>query len=416
MNIRESLKRLKRFLTVVISNVVNDQVFVRATGLAFTTMLTIVPVIMVIFSFGGFNQLSLRILDGIGDFLLPDGDDAIMRGIQQFTENAGRLNAWASVLFLASATMLLNAVESHLNSIFRARPHRGAISRFGMYVASLLLISFIFGSGFGPISGIIAAWEQFPLASHKILGNILSIIGSTLGMTILFTLLSAAKIKVRNALIGSFFGALAFQAAKQGFAFWTANSVRQSIIYGSVVFIPKLLIWLDLAWIIFLVSAEITWAAQRGAGRIKPLRQGSPADETELGWRLFLEIADNFSVGKDPPNVRDLAATLSTNEAQLSGILQRLEDDGLVRTVAGHPPGYLPASDLGRIKGHDVLGSVAGWSSNNDAGEPGDASVYILKGIRTALAERDIRSFLEEKNSIDPVAELPADQADSTEK
>lgn len=403
MDIRSTLKRLFRFVTAVVGNTVNDQVFFRGTGLAFTTMLTAVPVIMVIFSFGGFDQLGMRILDGIGDFLLPDGDDALQDAFTTFTSNAGRLSTWGSILFLASAVMLLNAVENHLNVIFRARPHRSIAGRMGLYMASLLLLSFMFGSGFGPISGMMDAWYKVPSAWQRVLGIVLSVLGAMTGMIMLFSLLSAARIRIRSALVGSLVGALAFQAAKIGFTFWSTNSVRQSVIYGSVVFIPKLLIWLAVAWVIFLISAEITYAIQTGAGREKPFRQGSPADETELGWKLFLAIARDFRDGLKPPKIRNLAATLSTNESSLSDILLRLEDDGLVRIVSGHPPGYMPAADLEIMKAGDVLESITGWNRIADDEDPADASGHIRRGIESSLGDRSIRSFLDDENTVAPL-------------
>ena len=397
MKAPDFLTRLRRFTSVVIRNVINDQIFFRGTGLAFTTTLAIVPLIMVVFSFGGFDQWGNRVLDAVGEFLLPGGNEAIVSAVRSFTENAGRLSTWGSILFLASAVMLLNAVENHLNSIFRARPHRRPVARFALYIASLLLISFVFAAGFGPVSGMIDAWYRVPAAGQKILGAVLSLMGATLGMTLLFSLLSAARIRLQSALVGSFIGALAFQAAKFGFTFWTANSVRQSVIYGSLVFLPKFLIWQDLAWVIFLVSAEITYAYQIGAGRENPFRYGSPADETELGWRLYLTIARDFVQGLDPPDVRDLAARLSSNESRLTDILIRLEEDNLIRASAGSPPSYLPASDLERINADRVLESVTGWSRQDPMEDSADAAVHIRRGIQQALGGRTVRSFLDDE-------------------
>lgn len=394
MNIRDIRNRLMRFISAVVRNIINDQVFFRGTGLAFTSMLATVPLLMVIFSFGGFNQLGVKIIDTLGEFLMPDGNEVLVEAFRQFTLNAGRLSTWGSILFLASAVIMLNAVENHLNTIFRARHHRSVVRRAGMYVASLLLISFIFGSGFGPISGLIDAWQRVPTGRQQIFGMFLSVLGSTVGMTALFSLLSAARIRIPNALIGSLFGALVFQAAKVGFTFWSSNSVRQSVIYGSVVFIPKLLIWLAVAWIIFLISAEITYAAQIGAGRESPFREESPADETELGWQLYLAISDAYLQARRPPDVRDLAARLAANESRLTDILIRLEDDDLIRSLAGRNPGYVPAGDLETIRAYAVLESITGWRRIAADENPSDASGYVRRGIEATLGDRSIRSFL----------------------
>ena len=400
MKIRRSVDLFRQFIVSVVRKIIEDQVFFRATSLAFTSAITLVPVTMVIFSFGGFDQLGLRIMDALGEFLVPGGKE-IMEAFHTFTFNARRLGTWGSLLFVVSSAMLLNTMENHLNTIFRVRHHRGIVRRVGLYIASLALISFVFGSGFGPISGMIDAWHKFPAANQRILGIVLSILGAMIGMIFLFSMLSAARIRFRSALVGSFIGALGFQTAKFGFTIWTTRSVRQSVIYGSVVFIPKLLLWLDVAWIIFLISAEITYALQTGAGRRTPYKPGSPAEETELGWNIYLTLADDFRQGLRPPGIRDLAIRNAVDESRVSDIIRTLEDGGLVHPVAGHPVGYLPSRSPADLEATRVIAVITGWDHTRDANGKEGTPELIKSGIRSVFGTRSVRSFLTGKYSPD---------------
>ena len=394
MDMRQNFKRLRYFLKTVIGNVIADRVFFRATSLAYTSVISLVPLTMVIYAFGGFDQLGSRLLESTGKLFLPESNNEMLLAFNTFTSNARRLGTWGTLLFLFAAIMLFNAMESHLNDIFRARPRKGPILRVGMYVASLALISLVLGVGFRSISGMFEVWENVSVPGRQLLGLILSILGVMFGMMLIFGLMSAARVKLRSAMLGSFIGSLSLQAAKYGFTLWTTHSVRQSIIYGSVVFIPLLLIWLSVAWIIILVAAEITYAHQIEAGRKPPLKYATPADETEVGWRVYLTLADDFRLGKSPPGIKALASRLSVDERRVDHILERLEDGGLVHQVNHYPSGYIPAVAPADLNASQVFTVITGWKRDEEHENTGDAFSLIREGMEKSLGNRSVRSFL----------------------
>jgi len=394
MDMRQTFTRLNHFLKTVIRNVIADRVFFRATSLAYTSVISLVPLTMVIYAFGGFDQLGIRLLESTGKLLLPESNEVMLLAFNTFTSNARRLGTWGTLLFLFAAIMLFNAMESHLNDIFRARPRKGPILRVGLYVASLALISLVMGVGFRSISGMFEVWESVSVPGRQLLGLILSILGAMVGMMLIFGLMSAARVKFRSALLGTFIGSLSLQAAKYGFTFWTTHSARQSIIYGSVVFIPLLLIWLSVAWIVILVAAEITYAHQIEAGRKPPLKYATPADETEVGWMVYLALADDFRLGKSPPGIKALASRLSADERRVDQILERLEDGGLVHQVSQHPSGYIPAVAPADLKASQVFRVITGWNRDEDRENAVDAFSLIGDGMEKSLGNRSVRSFL----------------------
>jgi len=394
MKTRQKTEELKQFLKSVIQKVIDDRLFFRATSLAFTSTISLVPLTMIILSFGGFDQLGDRLIDGMAKLLMPEGSDAIIRAFNTFTSNARRLGTWGTLLFLFAAVMLFNAMETHLNDIFRARPRKGPLLRVGMYIASMALISLVFGVGFGPLSGMLNAWNSVLGQLQVFFGPILSIIGSMFGMMMLFGLMSAARVKFKSAALGTFIGALSLQAAKFGFALWTTHSARQSIIYGSLVFIPLLLIWLSVAWVIILISAEITFAHQIEAGRKPPLRDSTPSEETELGWRIFLALAEDFRLGNKPPGIKAISNRISIDERRVDTILKRLVEGGMVHQVVHHPNGYIPAKALADLNAAEVFGVITGWSSQNHQKHSDDAFSLIRSGLESSLSTRSVRSFL----------------------
>ena len=145
------LFQLGIFFRVVVQNTINDRVFFRAGSLAFRTILSLVPLTMVIYAFGGFDQLGVRLMQGLGRIVMPENSDQFLTDFLMFTDNARRLGGWGTLFFLIMAILLFNAMETHLNDIFRARPQKEPLIRVALYIASLALISLVFGVGFGPI-------------------------------------------------------------------------------------------------------------------------------------------------------------------------------------------------------------------------------------------------------------------------
>ncbi len=380
--------RLKRFVVSVAQKTIEDQVFFRGTSLAFTTAMALIPVTIVIFSLGGFNRFTQRMIDALGHFLMPDSSDEILQTLNTFTTNANSLGAWGSVIFVITAIMLLNAIENHLNSIFRVPPLHGFLGRARLYLTTLALTAFIFASGFGPLSGILDMWTRFPVASQRILGMVLSFLGTTGGMMALFAILSAAKIRFHSALTGGLIGSLGFQAAKFLFALWMQKSVRHSVIYGSLVFIPKFLLWLATAWIVFLIAAEITYALQIQAGKDRSSLEETPAGEMEAGWNIFLAISSAFQQGKKPPGTRKLAARLRLGENRVAPLVRKLHNAGLIRPVNGHPAGYVPSTSPENITATEVLAVISGGDQ---------CSSPLIRGcIYPEQGNHTVQSFLSE--------------------
>ena len=401
MDIRDWLTRAGRFLRSVGVKAGEDRIFGRAASLAFSTLLSLVPLTMVVYSFGGFDQLGSRLLQDFARLTLPEGQQTIVDLFAKFTENARRLGAWGSILFLLAAVLLLNSVERNFNDVFFARPHRGPLVRLGLYIASLALISLLFGAGFGPLASLADTWKQALSPENRpVIGGIASLLTVALGLYVLYSMLTAAKIRRSCTMIGALTGAVVFQAAKYAFAFWATRSVRQSIIYGSLVFFPLLLIWLNLAWIVILGGAEIAWAIHSRAGRLRPLPPGTPADELETGWNIYLALAAEFRAGGAPPTVYDLAARLDVPERRAADLLDRLEAGALIHRLPGDPSGWIPAMAPGDLEAARVFSVIAGWDpEGSDIGD--GAPALLRKGARRALGHRSVASFA------DPPAHAP---------
>jgi YihY family inner membrane protein len=398
MNENNPYKQLVRFIRTVGRNVVDDQVFSRATSMAFTTVISLVPLTMVVFSFGGFDQIGTSLFKSFSQFLVPEGNEEMIRALDTFTNNARRLGAFGTMLFLVAALMLLNATENHLNSIFRARARRGTVRRFGMYIAALALISFMFGSGFGPISGMLDAWQRVSPPGQQVIGVILSILGTMIGMMLLFTLLCDAKVRFRNSpgrishrCFGLPGGEVRFYTVDHKIGTAICD-IRLCGLHTQITYLAECRLGC-LSYRRGNYLCKTDWRRSKDASQTRNSRRRN-------GNRLEIvfNTAEDFRLGNRPPGLKDLAHRISADERQVDTLLKRLEQGGLIHQVTQHPVGFLPAVAPADLSASRVFDVITGWSEIDGNTDIGDATRLIRTGISSSLGERSVRSFLTDDN------------------
>jgi membrane protein len=86
----------------------------------------------------------------------------------------------------------------------------------------------------------------------------LPVILSTLALALLYELTPNRRVPWRNAFAGAVPAALAFEAAKHGFAAYVKNVPTYEVVYGTLAALPVFLIWIYVCWLIVLSGAAIT--------------------------------------------------------------------------------------------------------------------------------------------------------------
>ena len=66
------------------------------------------------------------------------------------------------------------------------------------------------------------------------------------------------RVPWRHAFVGAFAAALAFEAAKHGFAVYVKNVPTYELVYGTLAALPVFLIWIYVCWLIVLAGAAVT--------------------------------------------------------------------------------------------------------------------------------------------------------------
>ncbi len=397
-----------RFFRTLFAEYQRDQCLARAGGLAFATLLALVPMLALLFSLfsalGSFSGLLERFEAFLITQLVPASQEEIMAYVQRFVHNSRALGVVGLLFFLATAVFLLNAVQNAFNAVWGSRPRRKSLRRLATYASVLIVGSFLLSISLN-LLGVARSLVGGPAVAE--LGRSLSFLTAVapsvfifLALLLMIALLPSGRVRFPSALVGAAAGLVLWELARRLFFLWITYVLRMSVVYGSLAVVPIFLIWLYVAWAVVLLALEIAYLHQhrRCAWLGRPPQRLSPADRLQLGLEIFLDIAGRFHRGENAPSREQIADRLDVSPAEVSAYADLLLENGLV-TIAG-PAGDLlmPARSLDGISLQSLMTCLfRGSARPTRRGGPALALYEAMTGAAGGLlAERTVLDFIKE--------------------
>ena len=240
-----------------------DNIKVPAGHLAYVTLLSIVPLLAVIFyilsAFPMFAELNQIIENLIYNNLVPTSGDAIKEHMSGFIENTKKMSMMGIGSLIVIALLLISTIDQTINRIWRCTNKRSKINAFTIYWTILSLGPIIVGGSIALSSYILSILEEQGGLSFGF--HILSyapFLLSWLAFSGIYTLVPHQRVSLRYALIGGLVAAILFFFGTDLFRLYITNFPSQQIIYGALAVIPILFIWIYFSWLIVLIGAEVT--------------------------------------------------------------------------------------------------------------------------------------------------------------
>lgn len=242
-----------------------------AGALAFTTAVSMVPLLAV--SFALFARIpALRTIgEAIREHLLrgllpADIPKTVLKHLAQFAGNASGLKLVGFAALLVSAFALLLNVENTLNRIWQAKTPRPALRRFALYVAMLLAAPMIIGASLWATSCLLAASTALMATrstwvSHAL--NLGPVILGAAGFSCLFRFVPHIAVRWRDAVAGGLLAGIAFEFGKRGFTIYLANVSTYRTVYGAFAPLLVFLVWVYYSWFITLAAALVSASLPR---------------------------------------------------------------------------------------------------------------------------------------------------------
>ena len=262
--LREKLLEGRRFIEFVVNHFLEDDCTYRASALAFTTLLAIVPLMSVGFSvlssFPVFSNLATPIQNFIFDNFVPTTGKAVQNYLTLFATQVSKLSIVGVIFLFVTALLVMYTIEGSMNKIWRVSSPRKGVSAFLLYWAILSLSPVLLGLSVAASSYFFSLLFIQGGNTHFIFLPYIPFFLSLVGFTFLYAVVPNCQVKLHHAIYGAIVSTILFESAKHGFAYYLTRYDTYQLLYGAFAMVPIFFIWIYWVWLITLLGAEISYA------------------------------------------------------------------------------------------------------------------------------------------------------------
>jgi membrane protein len=368
----------------------------RAASLAYTTLLSLIPLLV------AFTQALQRYfaslfpnfqsqVDNILNAVIPYQSPVLTYHLARFAENAQAASTFGVIIFMFVAFRLFLAIEATINQIWKERSLRG-------YRHKIMAFTMLFF--WGPVLMALSFTTTNMLEKNRylrflvqsdIVFRIVPIMVLLIAFTMLFWLVPSTRVRFSAALIGAFVTTALFSLVRFGFGIYADRLIhgRFNLIYGTLGLAIIFLIAIEVMWLVILLGVEISYVYQNLYGVLRATEQqvvDEPRFDLYFALRALVEVARRFDRREDAPSSYRLAEQFGTTDSQMMRVLRRLEDVQLVKEIGGDWAGFVPGCDPDRISVEEVVIHMEGQHSVPDLG-PEDRERKAIGELFTRLTE-----------------------------
>ena len=333
-----------RWVPLFVRMVLKDKLFLRASALTYTTVLSIVPFLAVAFSV--LKGFGIQNTDFIRDLLLrvAAGREQVVDHIITYINqtNVRTLGVVGVGFLFVTAIMLISNIENTLNSLWGVHKGRSWVRKFTDYVSTIFVV---------PIFTVVAISVSATLQNNTVVRNIaenayfgpiymtaLSVLPFVLiwlVLAFLYLLLPNTKVRLLPAVFGAVIAGSVWQIAQWGYITFQVGAAKYNAIYGSFAQLPLFLVWVYMSWVIVLMGAELVFMFQNAVTVEMESRyaDASPAEKIQLALQALVRMGLRFMNGDTPPDLRTLCTRLHAPVTLMRSIFFRLSEAGLVARV-----------------------------------------------------------------------------------
>ncbi|QIB64945.1 YihY/virulence factor BrkB family protein [Kineobactrum salinum] len=269
-----------------------SQAFIYAAALAFFTVFSIAPIMVVVVTLVGLvlgeSAAQGRIFEQLEGTLGPEAAGVVQTAV--INSQIDQSGIWPALIGIfatvVGATTVFAQMQQSLNQIWDVAPRPSRSSMWVFLKARVLSLTIILAIGFVllvslllsvALRGVMAyaeGWLPVPGWALVSLELSLSLFVVTLLFAAMFKILPDVVLSWRDVLLGAFLTAVLFTVGRSLIAMYLANTATASA-YGAAGSLALLLLWVNYSSLILLFGAAFTRAHLEGRGL--PVRPKSTA-------------------------------------------------------------------------------------------------------------------------------------------
>jgi membrane protein len=304
------------------------------------------------------------------------------------------LGTFGIIGMVLAALSVLGSIEQSMNAVWQTTTGRALGRKIIDYMALMILL---------PVSINLALAATATLQSpalHSQLQNILPVLwlekfffkALPVGMlvitfTLLYQFLPNTRVGFLPALAGGLFGGLTWFWVQILYVKLQIGVARYNAIYGSFATLPLFLLWIYVAWVVFLLGAEVAFAFQARRNYDWWTYSLTPAARLAIAFDVMESALEDYKARKTSDR-KSLAQSLNQTEKTIGVIVNELVNGGLLRRVEGKLEGYVPAGPLDEFRPSEIMDIILGKDLPDVKGC--DLAAQALAAARSSLDRYDL--------------------------
>lgn len=291
----------------------NEQLQQRASALTYRTLLAIVPATALLLALGkgfGFNN----ILESHLAQALPFKHEQLeyfFNFVDAYMEEmkAGVFVGIGVVLLLWLLVNLLDEIVKTFNKLWSV-PNRKLVRRLSDYLAMFFVLPLLLLASNAMSIFVSTALDNTLLSSMtQYIMHFLSYVLSWLLFTAVYMLLPNTKVKFKHAFVSGIICGTAFNISQWIYLSGQIWVSKYNAVYGSFAFLPLLMLWIQVAWLICLIGVVLSYSSQNVYNYEfqKEVRQISPRYYDKVVVIIMSIILQRKREGKHPMTCHELS-------------------------------------------------------------------------------------------------------------
>lgn len=360
--------RQYKLLFYTVQGLSSHGTMVRSAALTFYTLMSLVPVVALVFAvvkgFGLAEGLEQNLYE-----VLPQSPEVIdyVVGFAQkaLARTQGGWVALVGVLTLFWAVIkVFGSIEDAFNNIWEVRSTRSAARKYGDYIAVVVVapILWVISSSMGNYAAEILGVAGSP--TLEVLSRAGSLVVAWVMFTFIYVVLPSTKVRLTAALTAGVVAGTAFVLFQWGYVYLQRWMTSYNAIYGSFAALPLFLLWMQISWEILLLGGELSFAYQNVA-RFDEERESllvSYDCRRKLMVGVMVLVSRAFRDGRGAVSFSEIRDRLDVPTRIMNNILYTLVQARMLNEIrtegTEYDLEYAPARDISTLRVYDILSAV----------------------------------------------------------
>lgn len=398
--VRKAAVASGRVLYIAVEGFVDDLCLLRASALAFTSLLALVPTLAIVFAalrgLGWHGERLEALILSRATVLSPEAIQTVVQYIDN-TNFAGLGVIGGCILFLTFLSVMGN-IEQAFNAIWGNATPRSPMRRITDYFGVMIVTSVLLGVAASvtaliasaPVAVALEARWGLVTALERTMG-----LGAYLlvcvGFAFLYIFMPNTRVRPVPALAGGIVAGSVWQATQWAYVWFQSGVGAYNAIYGALAQLPVLMAWFFLSWVIVLFGAETAYAVQNlhAYGRDRETRQRAGRRlEDYVAIAVCAELAQVSAGRASAASADDLAERLAVSPRLLGDILERLQKAGLVHRSEDQRGGWYLSLAPQSVPVGRIIRVFEGTFSESSGKTPASMSAPVMTVLKTAADTR----------------------------